>query len=188
MVIIDKDIVRETDVYDAYASVLISDKVQWLVREIHATIAQKKNDLMKIMPGAVFCGDPKVIFVRMLRRYINYTPGSKLDLLFGLHPKFNDCLNNTVAEIEQKMLTVTACNSRDHFDFHGNLTIKGKYDYWREIDDLLERFDKREIKLLPTPLNLNREYRDSSKSSDYNDNRRKRSSHEQDRTTSHHRT
>ena len=91
----------------------------------------------------------------MLRRYERYHAGSKLHLLFGLRSKFNESLNAAVAEIGQKMMTITSCNTRDHFDFWGNLSVRGKLDYWQEMDELLDLFDQCKIKLLPTPKNPN---------------------------------
>ena len=87
----------------------------------------------------------------MLRQFERYTPGSKLDLLFGLWSKVNDSLNKAVSMIDQKMLTVTSCNTREHFEFLGHLSVKGRHDYWNEIHELLREFDRGNIKLLLTP-------------------------------------
>ena len=156
VVIVDKDIIKDINVYDGFAPLMTQDAIQWLVRQVNDVVSNKKTEIMKKCPESIFSGDPKIIFVRMLRRVEKYTPSSKLDLLFGLRSKFNDALNSAVAEIDQRILTITSCNSRDHFNYQGNLTVKGRYDYWREIDDLLDRFDRRGVKLLPTPLHPNR--------------------------------
>ena len=92
----------------------------------------------------------------MLRHYERYVPGSKLDLLFELCSKLNDALNTAVSKINQKMLTITACNTRDHFDFMGNLSAKGREEYWYEMNELLDQFDCGKIKLLPTPQHPHR--------------------------------
>ena len=49
------------------------------------------------------------------------------------------------------MMTISSCNTIDHFNKWGNLLMKGKYAFWYEMDELLERFDKDDIKLLPAP-------------------------------------
>ena len=71
--------------------------------------------------------------------------------MYSLRAKFNDALNDSVARIEQKNMMINSCNSVDHFDQWGNLSRKGKLALWLEIDDLLERFDGGDIKLLPSP-------------------------------------
>ena len=87
----------------------------------------------------------------MLRRVDRFPPGSKLDLVYGLRAKFNDSLNNAVAKINQHMLTITSCNTSSHFDQWDKLSQKGKIALWYELDELLEKFDEGQIKLLPTP-------------------------------------
>ena len=49
------------------------------------------------------------------------------------------------------MLTVNSCNTYDHYDRLGNLSPRGKEDFWYEIDNLLERFIRNKVKLLPAP-------------------------------------
>ena len=152
VVIIDKDVIADVDLYDKEASPRMIDNLNWLVKQIDIAINRKKSDIMTKRPGAIFKGDPKIIFVRMLRRFQKNTPGTKLDLLYGLRGKFNDALNTAAAQIDQKMLTITSCNSLDHFNFYGNLSSKGKVEYWKELDELLNKCDRREIKLNPTPV------------------------------------
>ena len=162
VVIIDKDILTDIDVFDSHAISMLTDDIQWLVGQINAAVTRKKSEIIERRPGAIFTGDPKIIFVRMLRRFEKYTSGSKLDILYGMRSKFNDCLNAAVAEIDQRMLTITSCNTRDHFDFYGNLSVKGKFEFWREMDELLDRFDRREIKLLPAPQQPNQKKREDN--------------------------
>ena len=155
VVILDKDVISDVDVLDGHASRIVADMIRWIVRQINMLITRKRSELLEKRPGAVFLGDPKIIFVRMLRRYEKYHQGSKLDNLYSLRAKFNESLKAAVAEISQKMLTITSCNTRDHFDFWGNLSVRGKLDFWQEIDELLDLFDQHKIKLLPTPKNPN---------------------------------
>ena len=149
VVIIDKDLVSDLNVFDGYAAQMVSDYTNWLVKQINTTVTRKKSELLDKCPGTVFSGDPKIIFVRMLHRYERYTPGCRLKLLHGLRSKFNESLNSAAAKIGQRMLTITSCNTRDHFDYWGNLTVKGCLDFWQELNELLDRFDCGQIKLHP---------------------------------------
>ena len=65
--------------------------------------------------------------------------------------KFNDALNDAVAKVDQRILMLNSCFAEEHFDVWGNISARGKKALWLEMDDLLERFDRYEIKLLPTP-------------------------------------
>ena len=65
--------------------------------------------------------------------------------------KFNEALNSSISKISQYMLTIASCNSYDDFDKHGCLSKKCKMAFWDELDDLIDRFDRDKVKLLPTP-------------------------------------
>ena len=82
VIILDKDLLSDINVFDGYAARAITNSVDWLVKQIHVVISQKKSELLVKRPGAVFTGDPKIIFIHMLRHCERYVPGSKLDLLF----------------------------------------------------------------------------------------------------------
>ena len=58
-----------------------------------------------------------------------------------LRAKFNDALNDSAAKLNQFMLTVNSCNSYEHFDKAGKLSIKGKSNFWDELDELIQKFD-----------------------------------------------
>ena len=78
-----------------------------------------------------------------------YKQGSIMQKVCKLRPKFNESLNSAVAKLGQNVMHICSCNSGSHFDHHGNLTLKGKHSFWREVDDLIKLFDIGEIKLLP---------------------------------------
>ena len=76
-----------------------------------------------------------------------------------LRSKFNDALNDNVAKNEHHIMTINSCDSYEHFDRAGKLSIKGKRAFWREIDDLIQCFEENCVKLLPNPKNpLARQY------------------------------
>ena len=87
----------------------------------------------------------------MLRRFERYPPGSRCDRIFGLHAKMNDALNEFANDMGWKIMTMNSCNTLDHFGKWGNLSVRGMYSFWHEMDDLLERLDHDKVKLNPTP-------------------------------------
>ena len=150
VVIPDKDLLKDIEVYEFAASKVIQDLVAWTIRQMNMLIRRKCAALLEKCPGAVF-GDTKVILVRMMRRYWKYERDSKIDRVLSLRAKCNDALNEAAIKNDLHILTIDSCNSADHFDQHGNLSTKGKNAFWYEMDELLERFDKGGIKLLPAP-------------------------------------
>ena len=68
-----------------------------------------------------------------------------MDLCF----KFN-CILHEALELQQdEVLSIKSCTSLRHFDGMGNLSSSGMIAFWHEVDDLLERFDRGKVKLLP---------------------------------------
>ena len=154
MVIIDRDIISDVNLYEDDDPVkTIRQGVDWLVKQISIAIRRKRVELLQRKPGAIYGADPTVVFVRMVCRVdLRLKRGSKLDEIYALRAKFNDALNDAASRYDNRILTVNSCNSAGHFDNLGNLSEKGRKAYWQEVDDLLERFDRKAIKLLPSPV------------------------------------
>ena len=158
--IFNKDIIADLDVFNDDVVTTMRSSVDWLIKQINILIRCKCAELLERKPGAVYVYDPSLIFVRMLHRHdITLQRGSKKDEIFSLRAKFNDALNMAVAWINHRMLTINSCNSGSHFTHLGELSQKGKDAFWYETDDLVERFDKNEVKLLPTPLETHKQCR-----------------------------
>ena len=151
IIALDKDLLSDLDVYNYKVDKMIRETTCWVVRQVELLIRRKKEEILDKKPGAIYSGDPTVIYVRMFRRVDNFGR-TRLQEIFSLRSHFNDALNDAVARADQRMLTITSCNTSEHFDQKGNLSIKGRHVFWQEIDDLLERFDKDKIKLLPRPI------------------------------------
>ena len=151
IIALDKDVIEDVDVFDKDAPILIEMAVDWLVKQISMTVRRKRAELLDKKPGAIYTGDPKIIFIQMIRR-LEYYGDNKKQAIFDCRAKYNDALNNAVSRINHRIMTINSCNTTGHFDVKGNLSTKGKTAFWHEIDDLLDRFDRDKVKLLPNPL------------------------------------
>ena len=156
VVIPDKDLLEDIDqnlsFEDAVAA--IGESTRWLVRQINTAITQKRKDLLEKLPGSVTGINTKVIHVCMLRRFGKFHEESKMYNINLLRSKFNDVLNSAAAKVEHYMLTINSCQSYEHFERKGRLSIRGKSAFWMEIDNLLQRFDRGAVKLKPNPKNI----------------------------------
>ena len=148
-VIIDHDMIQDINVFDRDAKFSIYNTVNWLVKQIDIMIRRRRLDFLKRKPSAAFEDDPKIIYVRMLRKMAHYREGSKLESICCLRSKFNSALNDAALKYRHRILSTESCNSPDQFDRQGMLTVKGKLNFWHKLDELLERFDKKKIKLEP---------------------------------------
>ena len=62
----------------------------------------------------------KIIFIKMLRCIGNFFDQSSIAKVCNLYAKFNDSLNDAVAKLDQRILTIDTCSTHEHFDKCGN--------------------------------------------------------------------
>ena len=159
IVIADQNIIKDVpDVLHLDAHRGISALTNWLVRQLNTVICRKRVDLLEKKPGSLSGLFTNIIFVRMLRRIGNFHEASRNHGINMLRPRFNDALNDAVTKIDQHMLTINGCNTFDHFAVNRKLSLRGKRDFWLELDNLIDLFDRKKIKLLPNPKNLPRKW------------------------------
>ena len=111
-------------------------------------IKRKRLELLEKRPGSLYDDDPRVIYVKMVRRAKYFPSESKAAKTCTMRTKFNNLLNELVAEEKHYIMGIESCSTEDCFDSFGKLSTKGKYHYWTEMTELLEKFDKKKIKLL----------------------------------------
>ena len=153
IVIPDRDIINDVDLSNKNAVKTIQQITRWFVRQLDTIIRQRRVDFLDKHPGAVAGFTTKIIFVRMVRRIGFFNENSKMASICRARPKFNDALNDSCAKINQFMLTIASCNAYEHFDKGGVLSRLGKKEFWLELDEVMDRFDKDRIKLLLNPKN-----------------------------------
>ena len=124
-------------------------------------------ELIDKKPGAVYNNDPRIIFVKMIKRVAYYNKGHFMERICSMRGKFNTILEEETAAAKYHILSILSCNTEDCFDPQGKLSFKGKQKYWLELDDLLERFDKKKIDLLPRiDLHVRQNNRDEHKNNE----------------------
>ena len=157
IVVTDKDLVTDVindeTVKEDMIQHVLADNVRYLVRHIDTILKRKKLDFMNKKPGSVNGFVTTIIYVRMLRRIGSYGPTSKITKICEYRANYNNFLNDAVAKVRQRILTINACRAYKHFDRQGNLSSIGKEEFWMELDDLIDRFDVGKVKLRPNPKN-----------------------------------
>ena len=154
IIIIDETfIIEDINVFEDDSITSLREEIHWLTKKVHLAIRRKRLNILEKKPGAIYGADPTVIYVRMIHRIdVNLRRGSKKDEEMALRAKCNDALNDCVARLDQNILTINSCNTGSHFTNLGELSSKGKDAFWLELDNLLERFDRKDVKLLPHPV------------------------------------
>ena len=99
VIVSDKDILSAMNVFDEDIEPVLRKYVNWMVRQISILVRRKKAELLDKKPGAIYAGDPVIIFTRMIRRPANLGR-AKTQKVYFLRAKFNDALNDAVARID----------------------------------------------------------------------------------------
>ena len=149
LVIIDKDIVEDIDLFDYGASKELMGNLEWLIKQINILIQQRRSEIIEIKPGAIYTLDPKIVLVNMVRCPLCFPSGSQIEKVVSLCSKFYSTLNELAYNAELSILNVYAVETENHFDLLGNLNHFGQFTFWKQVNYLLEHFDKKKEGLEP---------------------------------------
>ena len=116
LVIIDKDIVEDINLFEYSASTAIFKVFEWLIRQINIAIKRRRTELIDVKPGAVYGNDPRIIFVSMLRRPMLFDRESRMEKIVALRSKFNAIINELAESYDNNILNIDICEKQD-FDF-----------------------------------------------------------------------
>ena len=151
IIFLDKDIMEEINVWEPEKAMMknFNDAIFYIFKKVDLLVRRRKLDITERNPGAIFGADLKIIYTKMMRRAEYYPKSSKLGLMGAARAKFNECINEAAVQFDDHVMNVSACNLPSHYDSKGKLSEAGKTIFWEEFDDLMERFDRNEIELLP---------------------------------------
>ena len=147
----DKDVLEAMCLWDDEEEIkqTLDEIMMSLAKQTKLLIKRKRYNVSEHNPGAVFGEDPKVVFIKMLRRPAHYQQGEDMERISALRPKFNDSLNMAAAEHKYYIMNLSSSSLLENFDDEGNLNDAGKIAIWLEIDSMIDQFDRNKIQLLP---------------------------------------
>ena len=150
LIIMDKDLIENAQVYDFGVSHTFEDLMKWLLINFNNMIEIRK-DLIKKRPSAVSSSsEPRLIWVQMIKR------SESMDKhIFSLTWKFNTIMESVIAgDKRSHILKPFLEGTNANFDIFGNLTLAGKVAYWKMIDETMKDFDTEETELEPMKTNF----------------------------------
>ena len=150
----DMDMIGPMELNDWGLSSCIRECLQWMTRNITKITDRRREDIVSKRPGAIYSiTDPKVVWIAALTRPSRIAMNRKSPI-FTQVSKFNDILQDVIRrKTESYYLELTKLTESLHFDCTGNLSKSGKIAFWRELNEMLKRFEKREITLRPEKPN-----------------------------------
>ena len=129
------------------AMIIIEKVVSWVMTEMEHAIQSKKEELRKKKPGSITTGEPKVIWIKMIKRY------NACNNLMQVRNTYNEivekCLLNKTGHYIMDVIDKMTDQSYFLPQTPYSLTNDGKARYWREVDFQLENFDDQKLSLKP---------------------------------------
>ena len=153
VILLDKDLVHEANVFDFGVSETLEDIIKWLLINVNRCVELRKEDLRGRRPGAISTeAEPHLILVNMLRR-----PDHSMDKrVYCLARKYNSVMEKVIAgDKRSHILKIHVDLHEGNFDRVGNLTMAGKHEFWKCIDNEMKDFDQGKTELAPRSADSN---------------------------------
>ena len=149
LVVPDKDMLAKLKDKNFSSSHTMGNSLYYIMQEFEKLIQRRRQDISTKRPGALPPEHlPYIIWVRMLKR--PFIEGELASHIFSNRGKFNSVLENQMMNCKSSMHRIMSIDVRlDEFDRLGNLTTIGKNNFWREVDQAINKFHTGSIKLLP---------------------------------------
>ena len=146
LMILYKDLIEAVNFYDYRESTVLRSTCNWLAKQLEHSIDACLEELTSKKPGAAY-GNSKIIWIKMIPRK-GMQEISNLDRkILAAKPKFNSALN-LVSERRRNTHVMSIISLEEqHYDKFSQLTYGGKTQYWKEVDYLIKKFDRKEITL-----------------------------------------
>ena len=150
--VLDKDLIDCLKGNKIETSIVMGAAIHYLLKQVDILINRRNTDILNIKPGAYSEIYPRIVWIRMLKRP-NVKPVNT-QKFFSLRRKFNSMLEErllTAHEERHRIMSIEVQSGE--FNNWGDLTSGGKAQFWREVDQAMNKFDTGKIKLFPRDFN-----------------------------------
>ena len=140
----DWDVIKYIGHYKYGFTIIAQMITNWMVEEVNKAIQKRKDDLQRIKSGATIQYEPKVVWIKMVDRV------SQVDKALAVRHKFNSILEDTLVDYSGHFILDVSSTMKDpSFFIEAGVAREGAIRFWLEVNDIIEKFDKREISLNP---------------------------------------
>ena len=146
LIMLDKDMITASKVYDYGVTRTLEDNLIWLLININHNVELHKDDLKKKRAGAIVSEtEPRLIWIPMITR-----PISLEKKVFSLTKKCNKILEDVIkGDKKSHIMRIHVKTSTKNFTRSGDLTPKGFITFWRHVDATMEEFEANKTQLDP---------------------------------------
>ena len=147
----DHDILEYIDFFQPGKSHVIGSTLEWLINNVDRVITCKKEDLRHAHPGAIAAAESKIIWVKMFTRECNTQSSGAQNPVDSLVDTYNDILEEILSTRHGHFILDVnhSMQGLSYYTSNNKLLGHGKVKFWREVDKVIEKFDRYEISLRP---------------------------------------
>ena len=148
LILQDKDLITNMKTSRIEVGYVMGAIIYYIIKQIDLLVDRHKTDILDKKPGACCDEHPKIVWVRMLK-WPKQEFSVEVHRAISLRGKFNSILEERLLNAKGSHHIMSILVDMKEFDMWGDLTTNGKYDFWREVDRAMKKFDLNEITLNP---------------------------------------
>ena len=145
MVVPDKDIINFVNFSASGTRFVLGGAISWLITNINRMLEAKKDALLRKRAGAVIASELKLIWTKTVKKAF-HSADQRVQI-----NKFNLMLEDTLADHNScYLMDVDGVLHNDSlYTVHNTLNSHGQKAFWSEVDNQIEKFEKKQISLKP---------------------------------------
>ena len=145
IVIPDEDIIQHVDFTASGTRFVLGAAITWVVSQMSRAVEAKKDNLLRRRAGAVIANEPKMIWIKALKK-----AHSSSDDRAQIN-KFNSMLEDILADSAGHYLmdVSDAMHGLELFTLQNDLNTYSMQQYWQDVNKQIELFEKRKLSLQP---------------------------------------
>ena len=146
IIVADKELVEFIGGNKKGDNLIIGMMLEWLIKQIEKAVDRKKNMMRELKPGSTSVCEPKFVRVKMMKGPWD----GNYENLFEKRKLFNEILEEVLSSRRDSyIMNGDIYLDRLHFNRLFDLTVTGREEFWKAVDDQIKKFDKQQLTLKP---------------------------------------
>ena len=132
--------------------------LSWIINQMNRALEAKKDNMFRKLPGSITANEPKFIWIEMFNRINGYNKCLALRSLYNekLHEELSVRINHHILAVNNAMSDINL------YDAQNKLNGFGRVRFWNKVNNIIQSFDKGQIKLIPHIKNQQRKRRNTN--------------------------
>ena len=145
MVIPDWDFLQSLEQVSFGILVVADAAITWMIDNMVKAVELKKDLLFQEKTGALMPGEPKFVWLKMIKRLRGYNK------VLAVRNKFNWALEHALTKKKYHyIIDANGCiTDSELFTYSNELKGAGRIAFWKEVDQCISMFDDKQLTCIP---------------------------------------